>query len=146
MYIKMDINLEQTQRFNNFITRILDNLLTNDDYVINIIINSIYNPYNISNVLQESFENDLSLKKDKNLSLKKDKTKLQDNIDCDCCICMEKICKNQNIYKCEKCNDVFHYSCMNEWIKMNSTCPKCRINIDVVKNNFEEWINDNLNI
>lgn len=143
----MEINIEETNRFNNFITNILDTLLENDSYSLNFLINSFYYQYNMDDILQDSFENDESLKKNNNLCLKTKEKKLQKDINLDCCICMEKLFKDQEVYHCNKCNDYFHYSCMNEWIKMNNTCPKCRDNIQIIENkNFEEWIDDNLKI
>ena len=58
----------------------------------------------------------------------------------------DKIKKNDEIYEC-KCNNNFHYECMNDWIKVNAVCPMCKCNINIRKkidDNFVEWIDQNL--
>jgi hypothetical protein len=45
------------------------------------------------------------------------------------------ICLNHgNIkFKCPKCKKKLHLSCLNEWIKINHTCPNCRNDIEDYK-------------
>ena len=44
------------------------------------------------------------------------------SIDEECTICLSN---NKNLIKLE-CSHVFHHKCINEWIKINPTCPICR--------------------
>lgn len=38
--------------------------------------------------------------------------------------------KNKDgVIKLNKCNHVFHYNCLTEWFKKESTCPLCRLKI-----------------
>ena len=54
------------------------------------------------------------------------------NIDENCSICLsditteEQINKNQEIIKQLNCGHNFHTECINEWTKLNNTCPICR--------------------
>ena len=143
----MEINVEQTNNFNRLITNLLDNLLESNDFTLNIFLNSFYEDNMYENILRDSFDNDLQLNKNDNINLSIDKEKYLLDTKCECCICINNIKKNQDIYHCKNCNKTFHYNCMNEWVKSSSTCPICRTNIDVVNTkNFENWIDDNLNI
>jgi len=143
----MEINIEQTNNFNRLVTNLLDNLLENNDLSINIFLNSFYDNYLFENTLINSFDNDLQLSKNNNINLTEKKQKFLSETKYECCICLNNIQKNQYIYQCKKCNKNFHYNCMNEWVKSSSTCPTCRTNIDIYeKKNFENWIDDNLNI
>ena len=42
-----------------------------------------------------------------------------------CSICFEKN-DCDDILTLTKCNHVYHYKCINEWIKIGKTCPLCR--------------------
>lgn len=46
--------------------------------------------------------------------------------DKECLICLEKFeyKKYKRVLKC--CNNVYHKSCIDKWLKKNSTCPACR--------------------
>jgi hypothetical protein len=143
----MEINIQQTQQFNRLLTNVVDSLLYDNEDTINTIMDTLYYNYNLDFLLQESLYEDESLSKNNNLYLKQDKIILHENLSSDCCICMDKLIKNNNIFSCCGCHSTFHYDCMNEWIKMNNTCPKCRHHIDIIEHkSFEEWIDDNLNL
>ena len=43
----------------------------------------------------------------------------------ECLICLDNIKLNEYVYKLP-CNHVFHDSCIEPWLKNNTTCPKCR--------------------
>lgn len=50
-------------------------------------------------------------------------------VDEECCICCELIKeKGARI----PCNHYFHYPCIFKWFKKNSTCPLCRIDLDII--------------
>ena len=49
-----------------------------------------------------------------------------DNLD-ECCICLERMkTKNRTTLKVLTCKHVFHTKCIEEWNKINNTCPICR--------------------
>jgi hypothetical protein len=51
-----------------------------------------------------------------------------ENVDFECSICLD-IIENNNFIKLINCKHIFHRSCINEWKKINNTCPLCRKNI-----------------
>ena len=66
-----------------------------------------------------------------------------------CCVCLCDIESEQYIYRCNNCNNINHFDCMNEWIKRKIECPTCRCNIkaDVtVKDDFIQFIMNELDI
>ena len=49
----------------------------------------------------------------------------------ECSICLEVI-NRMEIPSCMmKCNHVFHFDCIKEWIEQNSSCPLCRTKDEV---------------
>ena len=61
-----------------------------------------------------------------------------------CSICLQ-IEENDNFIK-TKCNHVFHYSCMENWIKSieNPNCPNCKENFEISVIGFEvDTLNEN---
>lgn len=46
----------------------------------------------------------------------------------ECSICLDVV-ENNELIKLINCNHVFHKYCINEWKKINNTCPLCRKNI-----------------
>ena len=65
----------------------------------------------------------------------------------ECLICLEKFeyKKYKRILKC--CNNIYHKTCIDKWLKKNSSCPTCRYDLLPCQssNNFvqEEKINEN---
>ena len=59
----------------------------------------------------------------------------------DCSICLEKIeyKKYKRILPC--CKNVYHKTCIDKWLKKNSSCPNCRH--DFLKENDEENDDEN---
>ena len=51
-----------------------------------------------------------------------------------CTICLEKI-NNKKIEL--SCNHIFHRDCLREWMKQKPSCPVCRRDIPVDKNDLE---------
>jgi len=71
--------------------------------------------------------------------MKKLKTRI-DNIDVnynydvddcanDCVICFETVANKESNFSCCLCKNIFHKNCINRWIKINNTCPLCRMKI-----------------
>ena len=59
------------------------------------------------------------------------------------------ITKGCEVYNCSGCNNVFHKSCMNDWVKMKVECPMCRKDLtDDVEHvdKFEQWVLENIDI
>eukprot|EP00298_Acanthocystis_sp_HF-20_P018718 c22016_g2_i5.p1 GENE.c22016_g2_i5~~c22016_g2_i5.p1 ORF type:complete len:284 (+),score=91.89 c22016_g2_i5:44-853(+) len=50
-----------------------------------------------------------------------------DEHDC-CCICLDKLCKNQEVRQLN-CVHHFHLDCIDQWLKINKSCPLCKITI-----------------
>jgi len=50
------------------------------------------------------------------------KDKVKDEIQC--CICTELV-QDKN-YGCLECKHVFHFGCIEKWLKRSQTCPICR--------------------
>ncbi|KAF3775840.1 RING-H2 finger protein [Nymphaea thermarum] len=44
----------------------------------------------------------------------------------ECAICLSKFEDLDILHLLPKCRHVFHVSCIDEWLEMNSTCPLCR--------------------
>jgi hypothetical protein len=63
-----------------------------------------------------------------------------------CCICYEPLNLFYN-YKMKCCNNQFHKSCINKWLKNNPSCPLCRTSIEIKANinkiNYSIFIADN---
>ena len=48
-----------------------------------------------------------------------------DNENAYCIICMEPILK-KNIVSKLQCGHIYHYDCLNKWVKKKKNCPVCR--------------------
>ncbi|XP_031477720.1 putative RING-H2 finger protein ATL12 [Nymphaea colorata] len=44
----------------------------------------------------------------------------------ECAVCLSKFEDLDILHLLPKCRHVFHVSCIDEWLEMNSTCPLCR--------------------
>lgn len=51
-----------------------------------------------------------------------------------CCICQEEIKSGEETSKIP-CKHLFHSNCCKSWVDINPTCPICRSNITIEKNN-----------
>lgn len=51
----------------------------------------------------------------------------------ECCICLECYAAGETICApiTTECNHIFHEGCINEWLKKNSKCPLCRVELIV---------------
>uniref|UniRef100_A0A0A0L6M6 RING-type domain-containing protein n=1 Tax=Cucumis sativus TaxID=3659 RepID=A0A0A0L6M6_CUCSA len=47
----------------------------------------------------------------------------------DCAICLEDFENGELCQNFPVCNHIFHYSCIQHWLKKNMTCPICRCSI-----------------
>ena len=132
-----DIDIESTINFNRDVTTILYRLVHNPDelslFFEDFVQDTLYN-----NILSESFEESNNLKENMNINLKQEKILANEEINTECCVCTDNITKNDYIFKCNYCKETFHYNCINKWVKINNSCPKCRNNIETI--NFEKWV------
>ena len=78
--------------------------------------------------------NQLQLAKAKKLLIK-ERQELKENLlndenQMECAICLEPLLKDEGINEL-KCNSkhVYHHECMLVWVKTNSICPMCRMEI-----------------
>ena len=46
-------------------------------------------------------------------------------VDDACAICTERM-EHQWVYRAPSCSHVFHFECLDEWMKQSGTCPLCR--------------------
>lgn len=46
----------------------------------------------------------------------------------ECAICLFQFQKEEYLRRLPNCEHVFHVSCSDTWLQMNSTCPLCRTN------------------
>ncbi|XWS52055.1 hypothetical protein CRYUN_Cryun11dG0034500 [Craigia yunnanensis] len=46
----------------------------------------------------------------------------------DCAICLEGLEEKEVCWVLVKCDHVFHKPCVEEWLKINFSCPLCRTN------------------
>tara|TARA_Y100000114_G_C11647520_1_gene272449 strand:+ start:119 stop:574 length:456 start_codon:yes stop_codon:yes gene_type:complete len=151
----MEINEDDTRQFNHAITFVLRNVFTQD----------ISNPFLIINnavpnieqeiidfTLQQSLQSDDGLKEDQNLEIDEPIVKfanIKNKHNSECSICMEEFKSTDNVFQCG-CHYIYHYECINKWIKSKEDCPSCRkkikTKINLVDDYFLEWVDNNLNI
>ncbi|KAI3687443.1 hypothetical protein L1987_81139 [Smallanthus sonchifolius] len=48
------------------------------------------------------------------------------NDDSTCAICLSEYKPKESLRTIPKCNHYFHAECIDEWLKLNATCPVCR--------------------
>ncbi|WOG86377.1 hypothetical protein DCAR_0205580 [Daucus carota subsp. sativus] len=46
--------------------------------------------------------------------------------DSTCAICLSEYKPNDTLRTVPECNHYFHSHCIDEWLKLNATCPVCR--------------------
>lgn len=46
--------------------------------------------------------------------------------DATCTICLAEYLPKETLRSIPECNHYFHATCIDEWLRMNSTCPLCR--------------------
>ena len=115
---KMKMN-KLDQLYNNSFDNAKDNVNNIEEIIRDIKINKV-NPVNLIglNRLNRVIKNYIFTKDKKN---KKDKK---------CCICLENISKHDNIML-YPCFHIFHRKCILEWIKIKSSCPMCKFDINL---------------
>jgi len=47
-----------------------------------------------------------------------------------CSICIDKVINNESVRKIRFCKHMFHSGCLLDWIKVNETCPNCKLELD----------------
>lgn len=52
----------------------------------------------------------------------------------DCSVCLSEFQDDESVRILPNCNHVFHVSCIDKWLKSNSSCPLCRSNIFTLNN------------
>jgi hypothetical protein len=57
------------------------------------------------------------------------KTKLKNDHEDDCCICMDAMKKN-TLVRILPCTHTFHSRCVDKWLKTNNSCPICKRPLD----------------
>tara|TARA_Y100001972_G_C7645725_1_gene324501 strand:- start:511 stop:966 length:456 start_codon:yes stop_codon:yes gene_type:complete len=150
----VDVDENMTGDFNRIIVDMLENILVNSHHsIISFDFDTVLEEFTISNLMNASMEeeNEKVLTKDDSIELEftGDIYKKKEGIEDSCCICLNNIENCEFIYKCDKCNHVNHYDCMNEWVKRKMECPACRTDIThktVVKDKFTKFIEDKLDI
>ena len=148
----MEINEQETRNYNRTITFVLQNIFSQN----------ISNPFNIignlsDNIeqelieftLQQSLQNDESLEENVGIQINEPITLYKKGVeDEECPICIEKFENNERVFTCS-CNQIFHYSCINKWIKSKEDCPICRKKINTrieMDDCFIEWIDNSLDL
>ena len=147
----MEIDEQETRNFNRTITFVLQNVFSQP----------VINPFglNLTNnieqemiefTLQQSLQNDESLKEDTNIEINEPITLYNENENenVECSICMEEFKDKDRVFTCS-CNQTFHYSCINKWIKSKDDCPICRKKINTrieMDDCFIEWIDNSLDL
>jgi hypothetical protein len=61
------------------------------------------------------------------------KGKLKEEI---CSICIDKILNGEKVRKIKYCAHYFHSGCLTDWVKVNESCPNCKLELD--KQNMEK--------
>lgn len=89
------------------------------------------NPINLPQTVQ-MFEN---LEMKKILFEKIIKNDLENKLVCS--ICTFEFANNDEILNI-KCSHIFHFKCLSEWLKINSSCPNCRKSVNI--NDFDEVV------
>jgi len=96
-----------------------------DDDLFTFAINIIDDEDVLNETLVQSLEECESLRKNENVNIEFNDYKCEsETMDC-CCICMNKIYKN-DIITTINCNHTFHLNCIKEWSQYKADCPVCR--------------------
>lgn len=69
----------------------------------------------------------------KEATLQKKKDKIKDEV---CSICIDKLMNGEPIRKVKFCPHYFHAGCLIDWVKVNETCPNCKL--DLCKKSMEK--------
>ena len=48
----------------------------------------------------------------------------------ECSICRLPFIENEIVRKLKRCRHYFHHTCVDNWLKNNTTCPICRQNVN----------------
>lgn len=90
--------------------------------------------YDYSQTLQESFDDQEELVRDRNNIINVEENIINDLNDKllteQCTICHSKFLNNDVIVKLS-CNHTFHASCIKEWGHYNPACPLCKTEIPI---------------
>ena len=142
----MEINITMTNELNNFITDIFDRIISGQLEGLDTMNELIQSEQNLADIIDSTMNdntNDNLCKKSHFKLNSKDKYNCHDSLICS--ICSDNVLQNDDIYKCKNCDNIIHYSCMNNWIRYNSICPLCRFDIkEEITDTFIEWIDNHL--
>lgn len=53
----------------------------------------------------------------------------------DCSICLNEMTKGDVLWELDKCKHKFHWICVDEWLRNNSSCPLCHTRYGLPKGN-----------
>jgi len=100
---------------------------------------------NIQENLPNYFKNSKQIDQELGKSLYITKNdKIIDNKECLICLDKFEYKKYKRILKC--CNNTYHKTCIDKWLKKNSSCPTCRFDLLPIQSNYnfvqEEKTND----
>ena len=145
----MEVNELETRNFNRTITFVLQNVFRQPVANPFAIINNIEQEL-IEFTLEQSLHQDEALEENENIEINEplilyEKVKGKDE---ECSICMDVFEDKDKLFKC-KCNNMFHYACINKWIKSKEDCPICRTKINTrieMDDYFLDWINYSLDL
>lgn len=149
----MEVNEEETRRFNSTVTFILSNSFVQDLMDPFALINNFSNTVEqeiIEFTLNQSLQQDEQLIEDEEKEIDEVITnyKKKDKEDEECSICMENFVNKCKVFTC-KCKNIFHYDCINRWVKNKGNCPICRTPIKTrikMNDSFIEWIDVELDL
>ncbi|KAH8739434.1 ring finger [Cryptosporidium ryanae] len=51
-----------------------------------------------------------------------------------CVICLNNI-KDEDLIRSLPCSHIYHHNCIDEWVKIKSSCPLCNTSLDSILNN-----------
>jgi len=55
-----------------------------------------------------------------------------------CSICLVNFDEGENIIMLPECKHVYHDTCLDQWLKINSACPYCRFNVkDMIRQRID---------
>lgn len=150
----MEVNEEDTRRFNSTVTFILSNSFVQDlmdpFHLINNFSNNVEQEI-LEFTMRQSLQNDEQLREDDEKEIDEEiqiYNKTEDNKDEECSICMEKFEDKSRVFVCS-CKQIFHYNCINKWVKSKGDCPICRKPIKTrikMDDSFIDWIDAELDI
>ena len=132
-------NLENSNSNNETINPL--SFINNANNIYNLFDNLITENFN-RNMLRRGLDNSMNdvLKKDNKIELNNSDCFKLSQIDEDnkvCVICFSNFELEENVVKIKDCEHLYHFDCLNEWVKRKQECPTCRqkIKCNVINKN-----------